>query len=123
MRLKPFAFAFGAAHEKVAQKLHLNFLVARARAALAAAAAGIKRECARGEPLRHCFRLSGKQFANTIVKPQIKQRRRSGRPRKRSLIDHEYIPDAMRSGNRFACTRLACRAVVLRWVVMGRLSL
>ena len=75
VRLKPFAFAFCAAHEKITQKLHLNFLVSCAGATFAATAAGIKREGARREPLRHCFRLSGEQFANTIVESQIKQRR------------------------------------------------
>ncbi len=42
VRLKAFAFAFGAAHVKIAQKLHFDLLVTCAGAALAASAAGIE---------------------------------------------------------------------------------
>jgi predicted dienelactone hydrolase len=48
VRLKAPAFAFGAAYIEVAQKLHLNLFVTRARTALATSAAGIERERACG---------------------------------------------------------------------------
>ena len=75
VRLETFAFTFRAAHIKIAQELHLDLFEPRARTALAAAAAGIERERARGKTLRHRFRLCGEKFADAIVKSEIKNRR------------------------------------------------
>ena len=75
VRLKPPAFALGTAYEKIAQELHLDLFIARARAALTASAAGVKRERARGKSLCHRFRLRCEQFADAIVKSEIKNRR------------------------------------------------
>ena len=74
MRLKPFAFAFRAAHEKIAQKLHLNLFIAGARATLAPPAAGVERKGACGKSLRHRFRLRREQFTDPIKQTQIKNR-------------------------------------------------
>src|SRR5437667_11205940 len=52
VRLKPFAFALGAAHIKIAQKLHLDLFVTCARATFATAVAGVKREPACRQSLR-----------------------------------------------------------------------
>ena len=69
--LKPFSFALGAAHIKIAQKLHLDFFKTGAGAAFATAAPGVERERARGQALRHRFGLRSEKFANAIVKTEI----------------------------------------------------
>ena len=74
VRLKAAAFAFGAAHIEVAQKLHLDFFKTGAATTFATSAAGIKRERARGQALQHRFGLRGKKFADAIVKTEIKDR-------------------------------------------------
>ena len=43
------------------------------------------------------------QFAHPVVKAQIENRRRTRRARERRLIDHHYLADAMRAGDRLAC--------------------
>ena len=75
VRLKPAAFTFRTAHKKIAQKLHLDLFKTGARTALASTAAGVKRKRARGQALRHRFRLRGEQFADAIKQPEIKNRR------------------------------------------------
>src|SRR6266481_3471475 len=57
--LETFAFAFGAAHVEIAQKLHLDLFVSCARATFATAVAGVKRKPACRQSLRQCFRLCG----------------------------------------------------------------
>ena len=105
VRLKPPAFAFGAAHVEIAQELHLDFLETGAATTFAAAAAGIEGERARGQSLRHRFRLRGEKFAHAIVEAEIKNRRRARRARERRLIDHHDVADAMRAGHALACAR------------------
>ena len=106
VRLKTPAFAFGAADVEIAQELHLDLFEAGAAAALATAAPGIERERARGQALRHRFRLRGKKFAHAIVETEIKDRGRSRRAREGRLIHHHDIADPMRARDRFACARL-----------------
>ena len=102
VRLETAAFAFGATHIEIAQELHLDLLEAGAATALATAAAGVERERARGQSLRHRFRLGGEQFADAIVKPEIKNRRRARGARKLRLIDHHHFADPVRARDRFA---------------------
>ena len=102
VRLEAPAFAFRAAHVKIAQELHLDLLETGAAATLAAAAAGIEGECARGQALRHRFRLRGEKFAHPIVKPEVKNRRRTRRAGERRLVDHHDLADAMRAGHALA---------------------
>ena len=75
VRLEPFPFTLRAADIEIAQKLHLNLFKAGPGTAFAAAAAGIEGKRARGQALRHRFRLGGKEFAHAIVKPEVKNRR------------------------------------------------
>src|SRR5438874_4221520 len=90
VRLETFAFTFRAAHIKIAQELHLDLFEPRARTALAAAAAGIERERARGQTLRHRFRLCGEKFADAIVKSEIKNRRSLGRRAQRRFFISDF---------------------------------
>ena len=53
VRLEALAFALGATHEEIAEKLHLDLLEAGAATALAPTAAGVEGERARGKSLRH----------------------------------------------------------------------
>ena len=106
VRLKTSAFAFGAAHVKIAQELHLDFLETGAATTFAASAAGVEGERARGQALRHRFRLRGEEFTHAIVKTEIKNRRRARRARELRLIDHHDVADAMRAGHAFARARL-----------------
>ena len=106
VRLETFAFAFRAAHIKVAQELHLDLLVAGARATFATAVAGVKGKRAGGQSLRQGCWLRGKQFAQSIEQTEIENRRRSRCARQRRLVNHYHLPDAMRSGDRFARARL-----------------
>src|SRR5437588_7953919 len=59
VRLKTAAFALRASHVKIAQELHLDLFETGARASFAAAAAGVERERACSQSLRHRFRLHG----------------------------------------------------------------
>ena len=93
VRLEATALAFRAAHKKIAQELHLDLFETGAAATLATAAAGIEGERARGQTLRHRFRLRGEKFANAIVKAEIQDRGRTRRARERRLIDHDHIAD------------------------------
>ncbi len=113
VRLKTAAFAFRAPHVQIAQELHLDLFKTRARTSFAAAAAGVERERARGQSLRHRFRLRGEQFTHSIVKAQIENRRRTRRARERRLIDHHYLADAMRAGDRLACAGFLIGGVAL----------
>src|SRR5690242_479192 len=99
MRLKATAFAFGTADVEIAQKLHFDFLETSSTAALATAAAGVERERARGQALRHRFRLGGKELTHPVVDPEIKNRSRTRSARKRRLVDHHDLADSMRAGN------------------------
>ena len=74
VRLEAFAFAFRATHEKITQKLHLDLFVACARATLAPPAAGVKRERAWSQPLRHRLRLRSEQFTDAIKQTEIENR-------------------------------------------------
>ena len=114
MRLETFALAFCAAHEKIAQKLHLNLFKTCARATFAAAVAGIKREGACGESLGHRFRLRGKQFADAIKQTQIKNRGGTRCARQRRLIDHHYLANPVRADHRFARPRFLIRGLSFR---------
>ena len=102
---KRLPFALRAAHEDVAEELHLDLLEAVAAATLAAAAAGVEGERARGQSLRHRFRRRGEEFADAIEDAEIERRRRARRARERRLIDHHHLVDAMRAGDRFARAR------------------
>ena len=118
VRLKAAAFAFGATDVKIAQELHLDLLKAGAATALATAAAGVERERACGQPLRHRFRLGGEKLANAIVEPQVENRRRARGARQHRLIHHHDVADAMGAGHRFARARflLGRRAFGLKQV-------
>ena len=118
VRLKAAALAFGATDEKIAQELHLDLLKACATAAFAAAAARVKREGARGQSLRHRFRLRGEKLPNTIVESKIENRRRARGARQHRLIDHHDVADAMRARHRLARARflLGGRAFGLKQV-------
>ena len=105
MRLKPPAFAFGAGHVKITQKLHLDLFMTCARTSLAPPTSRVKRKRARSQTLRHRFRLRGKQFADPIIKAQIKNRCRARRAREGCLIDHHHFIDAMRADHRLARAR------------------
>ena len=59
VRLKSLPFALGAADVEIAQELHLNLFETGPGATLATTAAGVERERARGQTLRHRFRLGG----------------------------------------------------------------
>ena len=114
MRLKAAAFAFGAPHIEIAQELHLDPFKTRSAAAFAAAAPGIERKRAGGQPLRHRFRLRGEELANAVVESEIKNRRRARCTREPRLIDHHHVADAVRAGDRlarpgFLLTRLSFR--------------
>ena len=102
VRLKAAAFAFGATHVEIAQELHLDLLEAGAATAFATAAAGVEGEGARGQSLRHRFRLRGEKLAHAIVESEVENRRRARRAREQRLIDHHDVADAMRAGDRFA---------------------
>ena len=99
VRLKTFALAFGATHIEIAQELHLDLLEPCSRTTLTTAAAGVERERARREPLRHRFRLRSEQFTDAIVKAKIENRRGARRAREQRLIDHHDFTDAMRSAD------------------------
>src|SRR5205085_2923112 len=114
VRLKTAAFAFGAANVKIAQELHLDLFKPGAAAAFAAAAAGVERERARRESLRHRFRLRGEKLAHAIVKAEIKNRGRARRAGEQRLIDHHDIADAMRAGDRLARARLLLARLYFR---------
>ena len=112
VRLKALPFALRAADEEIAQELHLDLLEAGAATALAATAAGVEGECARGQALRHRLRQRGKKFAHPIVETEVKNGRGTRRAREERLINHDDIADAMRpadglAGARFLLARLA----------------
>ena len=81
VRLKTAAFAFGAAHEDIAEKLHLDLLKAHAAAALAAARAGVEGERARRESLCDGFGRFGEKFADAVVDAEVKRGRGARRAR------------------------------------------
>src|SRR5689334_2539891 len=91
MRLKAFSLALGAAHVKIAQKLHLDFFETGSRTPFATAASGVEGESAGSEALRQWLWLSGEQFANPIVKAEIKNWGGTWRAGKRGLIDHHHF--------------------------------
>ena len=74
VRLKALPFALGAADEEIAQELHLDLLEAGAATTLAAAAAGVEGERARGQALRHRFRQRGEKLAHSIVEAEVEDR-------------------------------------------------
>src|SRR5215208_6712671 len=69
--LETFAFAFCAAHIKIAQELHLDLFVTCTRATFATPVTGVKLKCACGQSLRHRLRLRGEQFADLIKQTEI----------------------------------------------------
>src|SRR6516164_5800705 len=103
--LETFAFAFCAAHVKIAQKLHLDLFVTCARATFAPSVTGIKRKGACRESLRHRLRLCGKQFADLIKQTEIKNRSGTRSASERGLIHHHYIADSVGATDRFARAR------------------
>src|SRR5438128_4098676 len=76
-----------------------------ARTSLAPPTSGVKRKRARGQTLRHRFRLRGTQFADPIIKAKRKYRCRARRAREGRLIDHHYFIDAMCADHGFTRAR------------------
>ena len=102
MRLETTSLAFRAADVEVAQELHLDFLKTGPAAALATSAPGVEGKCARGQTLRHRFRLRGEELTHAIVNPEVKNRRRARGAGERGLVDHHDLADAVRAGHAFA---------------------
>ena len=129
VRLEAPPFALRATHIEIAQELHLDLLETGAAAAFATAAAGVERESARGQALRHRFGQSREEFPHPIINAEVKNRRRTRSAGKRRLIDHHDLTDAVRPGYAFAGARfLAARAagakqiLVKHFVNEGRFS-
>ena len=70
-----------------------------------AAAAGVERESAGGQALRHRFGLRGEKLAHPVVEAEIKNRSRTRGAGERRLVDHDDFVDAMRAGDGFARAR------------------
>src|SRR5262245_12010740 len=104
VRLEAFAFAFCAAHIKIAQELHLDLFVTCARATFATSVTGVKRKGACGQALRHRLRLRGEQFADLIKQTKIKNRSGTRGTGERRLIYHHHVSDSVRACDRSACT-------------------
>ena len=114
MGLEAATFAFGATDIEIAQELHLDLLEPSAATALATAAAGVERKCARRQSLRHRFRLHGEHFPDAIVETEIKNRRRARGSGELRLVNHHHFADAMRAGHRFARARFRLALLPLR---------
>ena len=111
VRLVALAFAFGAGHIEIAQKLHLYFLEAVAPTALAASVAAVEAE----EPRRDAFRFRilrfGEELPDRIERADIDRRRAARRARERALIHHHDGADLVTAFDCFHAARLVFDAL------------
>ena len=106
VRLEAAAFAFRAAHEDVAEELHLDLLEAVAAAALAAPSPALKENALAVSPCATRIGRAAKSSRMCIEDAEVDAGRGARRARERRLIDHHHLVDLVRA-DRASCRRRA----------------
>ena len=103
VRLKTAAFAFGAANEKIAQELHLDFSKPVPQQRSQRPLPELKENALALRPAPS-LRVAWRRARELDRRSQIKNRRRTRGARERRLVDHHDFADAMRAADA-TCTR------------------